>query len=256
MNENTSELNQSEYEPLPPDDKELDRLLEEMAETTPDMPADFHDNWMKAVREEAGKQKSPVSQWPKILSVAAAFVLLIGGVILVRSNGQKQQTAITAEPVGAVEAMEAMEAAEAPDTGAAVENKAAGILTNAESAKDVKTAGDAMATPPPAAKARQEEKPAILGSQMSTSEPAEEKSVPLMAAGAVYEPEPAAYDAYEAEEAYEAYEENAAADNAWAAEAAYETDAASEEPDIEAWFAETAKKIGGGILELLSAASH
>ena len=33
MNPNSSEYEKSEYEPLPPDEKEIDRLLEEMAET-------------------------------------------------------------------------------------------------------------------------------------------------------------------------------------------------------------------------------
>ena len=57
MNPNSSEYEKSEYEPLPPDEKEIDRLLEGMAETAPEVPADFHDKWMNAVREEAGKQR-------------------------------------------------------------------------------------------------------------------------------------------------------------------------------------------------------
>ena len=231
MNPNSSEYEKSEYEPLPPDEKEIDRLLEEMAETAPEVPADFHDRWMNAVREEAGRQKAPVSQWPKVLSVAAAFVLLIGGVILVRTNGRKQQTPAPALPV----------------SGEAVEE--------AKTAEEAEEAQDAMAAPFPAAKARQEEKPANLGLPVSTNAPAEEKAVPLMAAGAAREAEPA----YEAEEAEEAYAANAAPEAAYsdmAADTARDAAGAYEDPDIAAWFAGTAKKIGGGIMELLSAASR
>ena len=233
MNPNSSEYEKSEYEPLPPDEKEIDRLLEEMAETAPEVPADFHDRWMNAVREEAGKQKAPVSQWPKILSVAAAFVLLIGGVILVRTNGQKQQTPAPALPA----------------SGEAVEE--------AKTAEEAEEAQDAAA-PLPAAKARQEEKTANLGLPVSTNAPAEEKAVPLMATGAVREAEPA-YEAEEAEEVEEAYAAYAAPEAAYsdmAADTAWDAAGAYEDPDIAAWFAGTAEKLGGGILELLSAASR
>ena len=234
MNPNSSEYEKSEYEPLPPDEKEIDRLLEEMAETAPEVPADFHDRWMNAVREEAGKQKAPVSQWPKILSVAAAFVLLIGGVILVRTNGRKQQT---------------------PDTPA--------LPLSGEAVEEAKTAEEAeeaqvAAAPLPAAKARQAEKTANLGLPVSTNAPAEEKAVPLMAAGAVREAEPA-YEAEEAEEVEEAYAANAAPEAVYsdmAVDTARDAAGAYEDPDIAAWFAGTAKKIGGGIMELLSAASR
>ena len=235
MNPNSSEYEKSEYEPLPPDEKEIDRLLEEMAETAPEAPADFHDRWMNAVREEAGKQKAPVSQWPKILSVAAAFVLLIGGVILVRTNGRKQQTPDTPA---------------LPLSGEAVEE--------AKTAEEAEEPRDAMAAPLPAAKARQEEKPANLGLPVSTNAPAEEKAVPLMAAGAAREAEPA-YEAEEAEEVEEAYAAYAAPEDVYsdmAADTARDAAGAYEDPDIAAWFAGTAKKFGGGILELLSAASR
>lgn len=234
MNPNSSEYEKSEYEPLPPDEKEIDRLLEEMAKTAPEAPADFHDRWMNAVREEAGKQKAPVSQWPKILSVAAAFVLLIGGVILVRTNGQKQQTPDTPALPRSGEAVEEAKTAEA-----------------AEEAQDA-------AAPFPAAKARQEEKQANLGLPVSTNAPAEEKAVPLMAAGAAREAEPA-YEAEEAEEVEEAYAANAAPEAAYsdmAADTAWDAAGAYEDPGITAWFAGAAEKLGAGILELLSAASR
>ena len=234
MNPNSSEYEKSEYEPLPPDEKKIDRLLEEMAETAPEAPADFHDKWMNAVREEAGKQKAPVSQWPKILSVAAAFVLLIGGVILVRTNGRKQQTPDTPA---------------LPLSGEAVEEAKTAVA--AEEAQDA-------AAPLPVAKARREEKTANLGLPVSTNAPAEEKAVPLMAAGAAREAEPA-YEAEEAEEVEEAYAANAAPEAVYpdmAADTARDAAGAYEDPDIAAWFAGTAKKIGGGIMELLSAASR
>ena len=78
----------------------LDQLLAGMAEDVPPMPADFHDKWMNAVRAETKQTKpkpsnqakqavppeaAPVSQWPKILSIAAVFVFLIGGTLIYRS---------------------------------------------------------------------------------------------------------------------------------------------------------------------------
>ena len=80
----------------------LDQLLVGMAEDVPPMPADFHDKWMNAIRTEI-KQSSPVSQWPKILSIAAVFVFLIGGTLIYRSvrkpilpeNGSVNTAAVT-----------------------------------------------------------------------------------------------------------------------------------------------------------------
>ena len=70
---------------------ELDRILAQMAQETPDMPADFHNRWTAAVRAEAanqqktaGRRESP-RQWRYILSAAAVFVFLIGGTLLTRS---------------------------------------------------------------------------------------------------------------------------------------------------------------------------
>ena len=80
----------------------LDQLLAGMAEDVPPMPADFHYKWMNAIRTER-KQSSPVSQWPKILSIAAVFVFLIGGTLIYRSvrkpilpeNGSVNTAAVT-----------------------------------------------------------------------------------------------------------------------------------------------------------------
>ena len=69
---------------------DLDRLLNSMAEDVPPMPADFHDQWMKTVQEEMhltkARHPAAVSQWLRILSVAAVFVFLIGGTLIYRSS--------------------------------------------------------------------------------------------------------------------------------------------------------------------------
>ena len=80
---------------------ELDQMLAQMAQETPEMPADFHARWTEAVRAEAGqkkteKQQDSRRQWRYILSAAAAFVFLIGGTLLTRSMDQKDRTNKTA----------------------------------------------------------------------------------------------------------------------------------------------------------------
>jgi len=99
----------------------LDQLLAGMAEDVPPMPADFHDKWMNAVRAEA-KQASPekqttpekqtkqtetpavtpISQWPRILSIAAVFVFLIGGTFVYRSARKPAVPASSAVNTAAV----------------------------------------------------------------------------------------------------------------------------------------------------------
>lgn len=94
-------MNQQEKKTMPPAGMELPELdleLTEMAEEVPPMPADFHANWMKAVREEAAKQQEPARQpagkivaftkgpWFRALSAAAVFVFLIGGTMLYRAG--------------------------------------------------------------------------------------------------------------------------------------------------------------------------
>ena len=76
---------------------DLDRVLAEMAEEAPPMPADFHNKWMQAIREEAENKKpetkpakpAVVSQWRRILSAAAVFVFLIGGTVIYRSTKKR-----------------------------------------------------------------------------------------------------------------------------------------------------------------------
>ncbi len=80
----------------------LDQELAGMAADTPEVPADFHDRWIQAVREDA--EKSPRKEEPAgadkteyrqadarrqrrhILSAAAAFILVIGGVWLLKDR--------------------------------------------------------------------------------------------------------------------------------------------------------------------------
>lgn len=87
----------------------LEQLLSDMAEDIPPMPADFHEQWMNAVREEAKHTEKAVpaslSQWPKILSIAAVFVFLIGGTFIFRST---RKTILTeSRPVNALSVPEA-----------------------------------------------------------------------------------------------------------------------------------------------------
>ena len=79
----------------------LDEELARMAEETPDVPEDFHDNWTSMIRQEAAasspettnvKSRTGRGQMRYILSAAAAFVVLIGGVMLARNNGLLQGT--------------------------------------------------------------------------------------------------------------------------------------------------------------------
>lgn len=74
----------------------LDRMLEQMARETPEMPADFHARWTEAIRAEAGeaprtetgKHQEGRRQLRYILSAAAVFIFLIGGTLLTRSMNQ------------------------------------------------------------------------------------------------------------------------------------------------------------------------
>ena len=85
-----------------PDFSALDAELAALAQETPDVPADFHDQWVQAVRKDAennpregipaggnkaaGHKADIRRQRRHILSAAAAFVLVIGGVWLLRDR--------------------------------------------------------------------------------------------------------------------------------------------------------------------------
>ena len=85
----------------------LDEVLALMSEEVPPMPADFHEKWTKAVREEAAKSETKpekenssrvilINRWTRILSVAAVFVFLIGGTLIYRSSRPKTTALLTA----------------------------------------------------------------------------------------------------------------------------------------------------------------
>ena len=85
----------------------VDRMLEQMAQETPEMPADFHARWTQAIREEAGdqsrteKHREGRRQLRYILSAAAVFVFLIGGTLLTRSMNRTDSVngaAVTVAP--------------------------------------------------------------------------------------------------------------------------------------------------------------
>ena len=114
-----------------PADAELDAALARMAEDVPPTPADFHDRWMNAVRSEARgnvsaeeestpKNTGSIVRWTRILSVAAAFVFLIGGTLLYRNSKkslsvpyapEKREAEVSAAGSAAEEADEAADAA-------------------------------------------------------------------------------------------------------------------------------------------------
>jgi len=85
----------------------LDEELARMAEETPEVPADFHENWTRMIREEAAAGKTETAaagprkgrgQLRYILSAAAAFVILVGGVVIARNNGLLQGRTSAPEP--------------------------------------------------------------------------------------------------------------------------------------------------------------
>ena len=127
-------------------DEELNVILEQMAEEVPPMPADFHDRWMNAVRAEA-RDAAPAAEdttpnktvslvrRTRILSVAAAFVFLIGGTLLWRNTKQTLSAARVAEKKEAA----VMLTAEEDAAGSVAEEPAvmaAGVMNEAEEAAE------------------------------------------------------------------------------------------------------------------------
>ena len=121
-------MKQTDTDKMLQNDPELDALLDQMAEDVPPMPADFHDNWMSAVRAEAKQdvpvkeekeEKKPISivRWTRILSVAAMFVFLVGGTFLYRNTKGTMMPAMSAEKKEAAVMTEmAVTTGEAPET--------------------------------------------------------------------------------------------------------------------------------------------
>ncbi|MBQ6399507.1 MAG: hypothetical protein IJI21_05230 [Clostridia bacterium] len=111
---------------------DVDRLLDSLRTETPDVPADFHASWMKAVRAEAetagakaiqsspaeharardaasgakvmqndsaasGAKKSvrrKTEQWARLASLAAALIVLIGGTLATRGRWTADRVAV------------------------------------------------------------------------------------------------------------------------------------------------------------------
>ncbi len=117
----------------------LDRMLEQMARETPEMPADFHVRWTEAIRAEAGeaprtetgKHREGRRQLRYILSAAAVFIFLIGGTLLTRSMNQTDLVNKPAAVVPAEKTDAAVTAMEEANDYAAMEAPAAGADSGA-----------------------------------------------------------------------------------------------------------------------------
>jgi len=76
-----------------PDLQQIDRMLADLAEDAPDMPADFHETWVKAVSLEAARNQPKKAfssngraQWRRLAAAAAVMVFLVGGTLLTRKS--------------------------------------------------------------------------------------------------------------------------------------------------------------------------
>ena len=110
----------------------IDRMLETMAQETPEMPADFHARWTEQIRAEAAEARENTRQesrrqWRYILSAAAVFVFLIGGTLLTRN--QKKNEKANYAPTVQDSIMENTAGGSAPDAAQEPE-EAAGAETD------------------------------------------------------------------------------------------------------------------------------
>lgn len=197
-------------------DPELDALLSEMAEEVPPMPADFHDKWMSAVREDAAnkapvKEETPdrtgtIVRWTRILSVAAVFVFLIGGTLLYRSSKKTLSSAVmmtesrkadaaenAALTAGAIMGAAEEETMDAAVMAEAMEEEAAWEAPDAEEAEAVydsylPAAGDTAVNSAPALFAAYEAAASVKGAD----DTAERKASAAEKAPATEAPVPAA----------------------------------------------------------------
>ena len=103
----------------------LDEELARMADETPEVPTDFHEKWTRMIREEAGAGKPAAAVKPRkgrgqlryILSAAAAFVILVGGVVIARNNGLLQEkTSVPETPALMANSVTAGETTEEAET--------------------------------------------------------------------------------------------------------------------------------------------
>ena len=132
----------------------LDRMLEQMARETPEMPADFHARWTEAIRAEAGeaprtetgKHREGRRQLRYILSAAAVFIFLIGGTLLTRSMNQTDLVNKPAAVVPAEKTDAAVTAIEKTDeTGAVRPEIQTGAAVQSNDMDAVQIAEDANA---------------------------------------------------------------------------------------------------------------
>ena len=130
--------------------EELDRLLEEMAEETPEMPADFHARWTKQIQEEqkAHKHSERTRQTRYILSAAALFVFLVGGTLITRGWNKRNQ-AVTA-PAPQAKVMYSVDAG-----GAAMQADALQAVEEREEAAEVDKAAPMEEAPVMAAQMKE-----------------------------------------------------------------------------------------------------
>ena len=173
-------------------EKELDQILADMAEETPEMPADFHEKWTRAIREEAAapkereteeKRRKARTQWRRLAGMAAVMVFLVAGTLLTRGRWHPE-----GNRAGSVQEISREEALRPEEAGDAVMFAANGAVSNADTVPANGAFSNADAVPVKAAA-----KSAALGNEASEAD---------MAAEAVYEAE----EAYEADAAYEAAE--------------------------------------------------
>ena len=109
---------------------EMDALLAEMAEDAPEMPADFHERWTRAVRAEAAasagpeqKETRPRRGWTvqarRLAGAAAVMIFLIGGTLLSRDSLREKTLQTTAVQAPRTESAEHEEAPAAAGESAA-----------------------------------------------------------------------------------------------------------------------------------------
>jgi hypothetical protein len=156
----------------------LDRMLEQMARETPEMPADFHARWTEAIRAEAGeaprtetgKHREGRRQLRYILSAAAVFIFLIGGTLLTRSMNQTDLVNKPAAVVPAEKTDAAVTAIEKTDeTGAVRPEIQTGAAVQSNDMDAVQIAEDANAFAAMEAPAAEAESGALMAASSAKS---------------------------------------------------------------------------------------
>ena len=216
----------------------LEQELAQMAEETPDMPEDFHANWVKCVRDEAEirrqleapeetdpavRRKTEIRKQRRyLLSAAAAFILVIGIAILMQKLPDNPFTRVKTMP--AATEQPADDSAPAKETGQPVPEPEAYPETaenEDEAAESAVTESTYTADSGSAAEAVYAGGASAKTAAVKSEERSGEAEEPAEAEAAYPD---ALYDSgYAAEEAEEAYFEAAAEDDPEEAEAEAET---------------------------------